>query len=239
WNRQHIVDKCEKQILADLAHGGAAETNRSRNAVKAPTDQHNVAGFLSDVRPGADRDAQICLRERRRVVDAVADHRNGSPALLKTLNHLCLAVRFDVRSDVINADLCSNRTSRGFVVAAEQQRLELHSVQFENRSLRVWFDLIGNVDCPGDSRRDRNEYPCARVWHGLETRATRCCEFAASHPYLAALNLSKHAGAGFVAEAFQIRQSDTPRLGMRDDRLGQRMLAELFGGCGESQQLVG
>ena len=46
------------------------------DAVQAAADEHDVAGLLGDVGAGADRDAQVGLRQGRGVVDAVADHRD-------------------------------------------------------------------------------------------------------------------------------------------------------------------
>src|SRR5207248_261435 len=60
---QHIVDEGEEQVLADGAHGGAREADGGGDAVQAAADQDNVAGFLGDIRPAADGDAQVRRRQ--------------------------------------------------------------------------------------------------------------------------------------------------------------------------------
>ena len=56
----------------------------SSEGMRAPNlDEDDIRGLHSHVRASADGDADVGLRERRRVVDAVADHGDAEAALLQ------------------------------------------------------------------------------------------------------------------------------------------------------------
>ena len=54
-----------------------------RDAARIAADERDVGRLDGDVGAGPDRDAEIGLGQRRRVVDAVADHRHGPAARLE------------------------------------------------------------------------------------------------------------------------------------------------------------
>src|SRR5690606_8914619 len=82
-----------------------------------------------DVRARADRDADVGLRERRGVVDAVADHRDDAPAALE-LGHLrVLVLRAHAREDLVDAELARDRPGDGLGVARDHDDPDAAPVQ--------------------------------------------------------------------------------------------------------------
>ena len=70
------------------AHRGARQAHGGRHRAEVVADERDVGGLERDVGAGADRDAEVGLRQRGRVVDAVADHGDAPrrrPAAAPTL----------------------------------------------------------------------------------------------------------------------------------------------------------
>ena len=82
-HRQRVEDEGEEQVLADVAHRRAAEPAGADDAVQIALDQRDRGAFHRDVGAGAHRDADLRLRQRRRVVDAVAGHRDDAALVLQ------------------------------------------------------------------------------------------------------------------------------------------------------------
>src|SRR5690349_314708 len=81
-----VVDEREKQVLADVPHRRAAQTQRAEDAAKIPLHQSDPRTLHRDVRAGPHRDPDGRFGKRGGVVDSVAGHRHGSPFRLKALN---------------------------------------------------------------------------------------------------------------------------------------------------------
>ena len=76
---ERVVDEREEQVLADVAHRRAATAARARTMPRrSPFTSVTPALSHRDVGAGAHRDADVGLRERGRVVDAVARHRDDA-----------------------------------------------------------------------------------------------------------------------------------------------------------------
>src|SRR5438477_5137593 len=94
------------------------------------------------------------------------------------------------------------------------------------------------VDCDKDARlRDTGCQP-VRCRHGPETRLTMD-KVMISDTNLFAFNSGDDTRAWLVVEILRISQRDPTLLSISDNRLGQRMLAELFCGGGQTKDLVG
>ena len=61
----------------------AREADRVRRSSQVARDEGDVGRLDGDVRPGSEGETEICLRERRRVVDPVADHRDDLALVLQ------------------------------------------------------------------------------------------------------------------------------------------------------------
>src|SRR6185437_14681229 len=90
---EHVVCEREKEILANIAHGGAAEPSRANDGSQVALHQRNSSRFDGDVRARAHRNANIRRRECRRVIDAIARHRNASALRLQPLHHFRFVLR--------------------------------------------------------------------------------------------------------------------------------------------------
>ena len=83
----------------------AADPQGDRDVERVGAHQHDVGGLDGDVGAGADRDAEVGLRERGGVVDAVADHRDPSPGALQLGDLARLVAGQDLGDDVVDAEL--------------------------------------------------------------------------------------------------------------------------------------
>src|SRR6185503_11170309 len=80
---KHVIDKSKEKVLADIAHGSAAQVASTHERAKVAFDQRDVAAFHGHIRTCPHGDANICLGKRRRVVHAVAGHSNDATFSLK------------------------------------------------------------------------------------------------------------------------------------------------------------
>ena len=104
-NADHIVDERPEQILAHRAHRAARQRDRIGHGAEVGTHERDIARLDRDVRPRADRDADVGLRERRRVVDPVADHRDDMALALPTRDLARLLLGQQLRRDVVDPRL--------------------------------------------------------------------------------------------------------------------------------------
>ena len=127
-----------------------------RTAVGTPrelvADQRDVRGLEGDVRAGADRDPEVGLRQRRRVVDAVADHRDDRPGRLQLGDASRLVARQDLGQDPVgaDADLGTDRLRHRASVAGDHPDLEVRRAQRRDRLGRSGLDRVGQADEPDD-----------------------------------------------------------------------------------------
>ena len=98
-----VIEERPEQILVDVAYDMPRQIHRRRNIRKVALDQHDVRRVERDIGARADRDADVRTRQRRRVVDAVADHR-GAPLLLQHANDRLLVGGQDLRRDALRLD---------------------------------------------------------------------------------------------------------------------------------------
>ena len=77
-NAERVVDEGEAEVLLHVAHGLLREPPRPRDAAQVALDQRDLRAVHRDVGARAHRDADIGLGQRRRIVDAVAGHRDDA-----------------------------------------------------------------------------------------------------------------------------------------------------------------
>jgi hypothetical protein len=105
-NGGDVVEPRPEQVLDDLREGRLRQADRLDRLRQFALDQRDVGGLDGDVGPGADGDADIGLLERRRVVDAVADHRDLLAVLALQLADLVdLAFGQHAGQHLVDADL--------------------------------------------------------------------------------------------------------------------------------------
>ena len=81
--REAVVADRPGEVLVHLADRAAADRDGGGDVERVGAHEHDVGGLDGDVGAGADRDADVGLGERGRVVDAVADHRDLAAGLLE------------------------------------------------------------------------------------------------------------------------------------------------------------
>ena len=139
-----------------------------------------------DVGAGAHRDADVGLRQRRRIVDAVAGHRDALTLRLQPLDHGGLLVWQDVRFHAIDADRPGDRGGGDRVVAGQHHDLHAFAVQRVDRFPRRWLHGIGDPEQAGGLAVDCHEH------HSL-TLAPQRLGTIAGHDNAGALEMSRAA----------------------------------------------
>ena len=92
-------------------------------------DEREVGGLDRDVGAGADREAEVGLGERGRVVDAVADHRDDAALGLQAADHVGLVGGQTSAMTVVDADLGGDRARGRLVVAGQQHGPQAERLQ--------------------------------------------------------------------------------------------------------------
>ena len=87
---QRIVDEREEQILSDVLHDVLGETPCTDDASEVALHQRHVGALNRNVGTGAHRDAYVGSRKSRRVVRAVASHRDAPTGRLQLCDELFL-----------------------------------------------------------------------------------------------------------------------------------------------------
>mmetsp|Transcript_98932 Transcript_98932/g.236052 ORF Transcript_98932/g.236052 Transcript_98932/m.236052 type:complete len:221 (-) Transcript_98932:2898-3560(-) len=74
-NAEAVVAQGEQEVQLDPPEDGGGEVQRSDHVGEFGAHQHHVRCLHGDLRPRADGDAQVRLRERRGIVHSVPHHR--------------------------------------------------------------------------------------------------------------------------------------------------------------------
>ena len=82
-DRGDVVGERPEEVALDRGERAAREPDRVGGRAQVAGDEREVGRLDRDVRAGADREAEVGLRERGRVVDAVADHRDDLAGVLE------------------------------------------------------------------------------------------------------------------------------------------------------------
>ena len=127
------------------------------DAAQVAADQRDVGGGHRHIGAGADGDAEIGLRQRRRVVDAVANHGHdpaAAPGARPDLSAFC--------SGSTSASTWSMPTWRAMASAvARLSPVSIHDVeperlQLRDRRARLRLERVGDGDQPRRSAVDRD-----------------------------------------------------------------------------------
>ena len=122
-----------------------AEADGCRNIGKPAVHQHDVGCINSDIRSGADGDADVRTGERRCVVDAVADHGNFA-FFLQLADDGFFSVRQYAGDNLVYACLSADRACCARIVAGEHHDVNPHVLQ---RADGLGAVLLNDV-CNGD-----------------------------------------------------------------------------------------
>jgi hypothetical protein len=94
---------------------------------------------------GAHRDADLRLRQGRRVVDAVARHRDEPPLPLQLLHDVDLLFRKYLRLDALDPELLRNRSSGRPAVSGEHDDVDAFVAKCVEGGGRRLLDGIGDA----------------------------------------------------------------------------------------------
>ena len=143
---RHVVGDGERrqraarhqQLLADLDH--LDELGRIGIEVD------HVAGLARRLRARLHGDADIGLRQRRRVVGAVAAHGDQPALCLLRADVAQLVLGGRLGDEVVDAGLRGDRGGGDGVVAGDHHRLDAHAAQLREALLDVRLDHVLQVD---------------------------------------------------------------------------------------------
>ena len=137
----------DQQLLADLD-----DLDQLR---RIGVEVDHVAGLLRRLRAGVHRDADVGLSERRRVVGAVAGHRDEAAAALLLLDQRHLVLRRRLGEEVVDSRLAGDRRGGARVVAGDHHRADPHPAQLVEALAHPRLDDVGEVDDAEHPRRRR------------------------------------------------------------------------------------
>ncbi len=110
------------------------EADRVGGGAQVAGHERQVGRLDRDVGAGADREAEICLRERRRVVDAVADHRDDPPSSCSALDLGAPCRPGSTPATTRSIPTSAATVRRGaLVVAGEEHRRQAEPAELANR----------------------------------------------------------------------------------------------------------
>ena len=207
----------------------------SADAARVVAGQHDPGRLDRDIRPRADRDAEVGLRQRRGVVHAVADHRHPGAALLQPGDDLRPCRPGSTSANTSSRPSCAGDPAADFVrVAGEHGHPDAAPLQLRDRLRRLRPDHIRQRDRVPSTRSPSSRNTV--VLPSDASRRTACTSSTSSgqaalgdHALAgdrvgAAVHVRLDAAAGEGREAGRARHRDAARCRLRDDRLSQRML---------------
>ena len=89
----------------------------------------HVAGLARGLRAGLHADADIGLRQRRRVISAVAAHGDQPPVRLFTADVAQLVLGRRLGDEIVDAGFRGDRRRRHRIVAGDHHGLDAHAAQ--------------------------------------------------------------------------------------------------------------
>ena len=141
-NADAVIEERPEQVLTDVAYGLPRQTDRVHCVHEVALHQHNIRRRDRDIRARADGNADIGPRERRCIVDAVADHCDPAACGLLLTHDALLVLRQDLCDDLANAKLRGDGLRGLFIVAGQQRDLDAHALERLDRRAARRFEHI-------------------------------------------------------------------------------------------------
>ena len=129
-------------------HDGARKFNRAHGVKQIVSDENRARALDCHVGARADSNAQVRLRQSRRVVYAVADHRNFFSLSLKIFNRLRFVFRKNARDNFFYAEALSDCVRGAFVVARQHDDIDAEIFKFFDGLRGSFFLDVGRRDYP-------------------------------------------------------------------------------------------
>ena len=147
-DRGHVVGEGPEQVALDRGQRAARQPDRVGGHPQVAADEREVTGLDRDVGAGAHGQAQVGLRERRGVVDAVPDHGDRPALVLQPADDVHLVARQHLGDHLLDPDLGRHRPRHGLVVAGQQDRGEPEVAQLTDGVRRRRLDRVGHHQDP-------------------------------------------------------------------------------------------
>ena len=239
-----VVDERPEKIFLDVPEHRFRQADRADGVEEVALHEHGVRALDRNVRAGADGDAKIRLRERRRVVDAVADHGDAMAVCLELLHHACFAARQHACDDVIDVHAFAHGLCRARVVAREHDDVDAHLLEFCNGRATRLLRLVRCAEHADDAlilreQQRRRTVVRERVEVAGQLRRVRAelsQERGVARRIAMAIRLRCHALAERRGKVRHRARRDALLFRFRDDGRRERMLALRFeAGCDGEQ----
>ncbi len=123
-----------------------AQPARAHDTGEVAGQQRQAGALDGDIGAGAHGNADSGLGEGRRVVDAVARHRDTMSLALQRLDDRALVLRQHVRAHIVQAKLARDDRRRRLIVARQHDDAEAVGLQGSDGVARGRLDPIGDAD---------------------------------------------------------------------------------------------
>ena len=126
---RHVVGDRERRERAARHEQLLADLDDLDELGRIGVEIDHVGGFFGRLRAGVHRDADVGLRERRRVVRAVSGHRDEPPGALLALDQIHLRFGRRLGEKVVDAGLLRDGRGGQRIVAGDHDGANAHRAQ--------------------------------------------------------------------------------------------------------------
>ena len=227
-NSGDVVDGRPEEVLLDFTAHAPGEHDRARNIRRVVFYQYDVGRFNRHVGAGADGYADFRLRQSRRVIHAVTNHRHFAPFALQLRHLIRFVFRQDFGDNRIDSELSRDAVSRVAVVARQHYRLHAGVVQESDRLPRAFSNHVCDGDYSGGPSVHRDVHRGFRVPCQLADFRFQVIQryaFARHQPGVAdvnapPVNLRFNTVTGYGVELLRRDQVNAALACARDNRFG-------------------
>jgi len=217
------------EILLNNATAAARDTQRLHELEQIVSEQHDVSRLSRDLRPRPHRDSDLRLRERRCVVDAVADHRDPSPHALERLYLVEFLVRKHLGEELVDVELLRHVSRDVGTVPRQEDGAKPHAFEGRDRGTRLAANDILDLEGSQKPIFARDEDACRRGVEAFDVDAELLEERAAADRDRFAGRSADDALARRVLEPLGLRGGKRRERRPLQDRLAKRMLRRSLG----------
>ena len=240
-NANAIDSQSAAKILHDDATASTGNPDRVHQSEQIVSDQHNVGALACDFGARSHRDADRCLHECWRVVNAIAHHGNLFSIADELLNDCVLLIRQNFGINFVDSDLFGDRVGNRSGVTGQQHSFQSHGVQSADRIASLWSKCIRNPDGSDILAVRGNQYLRRVVGtRGMSTKVNLFLlkECPASCQYFKVIERAGDTCTGNVLELFRCRYSQPGFRCSTDNGLAQGMFGPLLGNRRKLQNLL-
>ena len=230
--------------MTDIADNSARQFHSGNSVEQVAFHQHNVGRFNCDIRARANCNADVGAGQGRRVVDAVADHRNLFALLLERRDLALLVLRQHLRHDAPDPKRPADRLGSAAVIAGQHHHVDAHRFKRVDRRTARRLDSVRhghNADHMRLIRKIERRFPLLRQGFALFPKTAHIDAVFIHHARIACkihfpIDARGDALSGNRFKIGHIVRMQAACLGLGDNRAGKRMLRRLFDRSGKRQK---